>query len=351
MRQHKERTATHRRVGNTFFLLFLGVWALGFGTLHGREDPDRVFQEPIFFSDTFETDMDGYCRGQRGFTNTLSSCRSFLFSPYGSRRDLTSEFRREPLNRTRLRTSIRGFGNWTTPDDQSTIYSNLKIRSYGVAVGVDQQFGRRFLLGASAGGNWSSLNWNNNGRSSRLKGRISAVHGSIYGRTTLQRFFFDVEAGIGSSEDPLSSKSAFQWNINAEAGTWWEEGLGRIEPFVSIRHASLDLDPKSESKTTLSAGFRYSWKTTGIYATTSPRLYIGVLQELGDRNLIETATFANVPTVYSIPGYQIDETRLFCGGGFTSSMGSSLDLFLRYTAELASRFTSHTVLFGMNWNF
>lgn len=351
MRLHKERTTTHQGVGNAFLILFLGVFMVGIGELHGGEQSDRIFQEPIRFSEMIDTSPGEDYRGQRGFTNILSSCRSFLFAPYGSRQNLSTGFCRESLHRTRLRTSIRGFGNWTTPGDQSSLYSDLKIQSYGVVVGVDQQFGRNLLLGATGGGNWSSLDWKDNGRIRGLKDRLSAVHGSFYGRTTLQRFFFDVEAGIGSSEDPLSAKSAFQWNINTEAGTWWEEGLGRIEPFVGLRYVSLARDPKSQNKTTLSVGFRYSWKTTGVYATTSPRFYAGVLQELGGRNLIETASFANIPTVYMIPGYKIDETRFFCGGGFTSSMGSSLDLYLRYTAEIASHFTAHTVLFGMNWNF
>jgi uncharacterized protein with beta-barrel porin domain len=118
-----------------------------------------------------------------------------------------------------------------------------------------------------------------------------------------------------------------------------------------LRYVALELDPKTDSKTTLIAGVRYSWKTTGAYSVTSPRLYGGIFQELGDRTLLNVASFTDSPIVFSIPGYEINETRFFFGGGFTSSMGSSLDVYFRYTAEVASKYTSHTLLFGMNWNY
>lgn len=249
------------------------------------------------------------------------------------------------LKRGRLRFWTHGFGNWSQISG-SRYASDLNVQSSGLSIGVEQQFGRSVLVGASLGGNWSKLKPKRSDKED-----LDATYGSMYFRTTLQRLYFDVEAGWGSNDVSWLSKSATQWNVNAEAGTWWEHGLGKVEPYLSLRHVAMDDDRSDESKTTLLLGLRYSWMTKGAFAMTSPRFYAGVIQELGDRNLINTALFSDAPTVFSLSGYKADETRLFCGGGFTSSMGSSLDLYLRYTAEVASDDSSHTLMLGMNWNF
>jgi uncharacterized protein with beta-barrel porin domain len=181
---------------------------------------------------------------------------------------------------------------------------------------------------------------------------LSSVHTSTYFRIALRNnFFLDVEGGLGYNEQSFPPRTAIQWNFNSEAGTWWTQGLGKVEPYLGLRHVALELDPKTDSKTTFLLGVRYSWQTTGIYSVTSPRLYGGMIQELGDRTLLNVASFTDAPTVFSIPGYEIAETRFFFGGGFTSSMGSSLDIYFRYTAETASNYSSHTLLLGMNWNY
>jgi uncharacterized protein with beta-barrel porin domain len=287
---------------------------------------------------------------------------SGLFFPL--RGGVSSFFRHEPFtfdfslpkSPRRLRTWIRGFGNWTHLG-HSDGFADLEYYSYGVSVGIDRQIGRQLLFGISLGGNKISSQGTN--RSLQWNSNLSAVHTSAYFRTAIRSFFFDFECGFGYNEQsfqqsfqrPFPSQTAIQWNFNGETGIWWTQGLGKVEPYLGLRHISLQLDPKNDSKTTFILGVRYSWKTTGVYSVTFPRLYGGIFQELGNRTLLNVASFTDAPTVFSIPGYEIPETRFFFGGGFTSSMGSSLDIYLRYTAEAASNYSSHTLLLGMNWNY
>lgn len=288
---------------------------------------------------------DGTCLAQRGRSSLVFPNRPLALPGIVKQNRLFGCDDAGSFHRTRLRTWIRVFGNWTEVGGSGSS-PNLNTKTAGLSFGLDQQFGRNFLVGASFGGSDSTLE-----RKNRSDGNLTAAFGSAYFRTTLRRLFLDVEGGIGYNDPDFVPENDFQWNLNAEVGTWWEKGLTKIEPYFGLRHVALDGQDGTETKTTLLTGLRYSWKTTGTFAVTSPRFYVGLLQELGDRHLVNTASFVDSPTVYALPGYELPHTRLFCGGGFTSSMGKSLDLYLRYTAEIASSYAAHTLLLGMNWNF
>lgn len=327
--------------------LFVAPGILLFGSLLGPNlvagEPSRNNFEPVSVSVSQSENF----LGQHGLNRFFSSPK--LLPMPQSRRLKTFDFVPDYSAR-RYRTWIRAFGHWSSLESGRRT-QDLEYYSYGISFGVDQQIGRRLLLGLALGGNQVTVRGREDTRENRLKSDVSAAHGSVYFRTTLEQIYFDLEAGLGYNDQSEPSRNSLQWNIHAEAGTWWGHGLGRVEPFLGLRHASLDVDPGTETKTTLIGGIRYSWKTTGAFAVTTPRFYGGVLHELGDRNLMNAALFVDAPTVFAIPGYEIGETRFFLGGGFTSAMGRSLDLYLRYTAEIASDQTSHTAMLGMNWNF
>lgn len=329
--------------GCLLFGSFLATWTGG--SPLSAEEPVSIFSAPAAISTESEIHL-----GQRGLPQMFTM--PMLPVP-GLRRsnglanglDFSSDW-----SQRRYRTWIRGFGHWCNIDSGGQA-AGLEYYSYGVSVGIDQQLGRRLLLGASLGGSDVTARIGKASGQNRQEADLSAAHGSIYCRTTMDQLYFDLEGGLGYNDQSQPSRHSLQWNINAETGTWWGHGFGRIEPFLGLRHVSLDLDPGTETKTTFVGGVRYSWKTTGAFSVTSPRVYGGVLQELGDRELMNAAVFVDAPTVFSIPGYKVAGTRFFFGGGFTSTMGRSLDLYLRYTAEVASDHASHTAMLGMNWNF
>jgi uncharacterized protein with beta-barrel porin domain len=245
-----------------------------------------------------------------------------------------------------FRTWFRGFGNWTTLSGADS----LDAKAYGVSVGVGRRFGRNVLIGVGLGGSQCSAEEKQ--RNENID--VSAFHGSLYTRIRLQRLYFDIEGGLGSDDNKRSGakSTAFQGNLSGEVGTWWESGLAKVEPYFGVRQVWYDdKSPQIGEKTTSVLGVRYSWKTVSTHAVTRPRVYAGWLHEWNDRDLMSVGTFVDAPTVYRLSGAVQTEDRLFVGGGFTTAMGSSLDVYLRYTAEIASNYSAHTLLLGMNWNF
>jgi len=245
----------------------------------------------------------------------------------------------------KYRISLRTFGNWTQGDTTAT--DNLRFYSYGLTLGVDRQIGRNWLAGLSLGTNDTSVKFAH----SAYRDNISAFHCGLFARRTFDRFFLDVEGNFGYNDHSSpSQKNATQWGLSGEAGTWWSHGLGRVEPHVRLSHVYWDGNG-SNTKETLIAGVRYSWRTSTNLTTTVPRFYGGVVQELGNKSLFSVSSFGNTPTVFPVRDLKVPSTRFFLGGGFTTSMGRSLDILFRYTAEMSSRDTSHTALLGINCNF
>ena len=319
------------------FLFVLAVFAASdaYAGSVAESFPMEVFRE-----------NDSAILGQRSLSNLF-----FFNRPLGVRR--SSLDLRHSSGSMRVRTWLRGFGNWTNLSGSGS-NGGADAKAYGVSIGMDRQWGRNFLVGAGLGGSWCSAEEKN------LKATtdVSSFHGCVYSRIRLQRFYFDVEGGLGSNDNKWSgtTKSALQGNLNGEVGTWWEIGLARVEPYCGVRQVWYDDgSSRTGNKTTSVLGLRYSWKTAGKFAVTTPRIYGGWLHEWGDRDLFNVATFVDSPTVYRLAGGTsgtfLTEDRLFVGGGFAMAMGSSLDVYLRYTAEMASNYAAHTLLLGMNWNF
>jgi uncharacterized protein with beta-barrel porin domain len=238
---------------------------------------------------------------------------------------------------------LRTFGNWT--QGNTTTNNPIEFSSYGLTLGLDRQINAHWIAGVSFGENNTSVKMI---RSSD-KDHITAFYANTYARRTFDQFFLDVEGNFGYNEHSRR-KNATQWGVNGDIGTWWTHGLGRVEPYVRLSHICWNGEG-SDSKETVMAGVRYTWRTGTELTTTVPRIYGGVLQELGSRSLVPVATFGNTPTVFPVSGAQVSGTRFFLGGGFTTSMGRSLDISLRYTAEMSARDTSHTALLGVNYNF
>ena|GEM_PF-4378155 len=254
---------------------------------------------------------------------------------------------------SRYRTWFRAFGNWMETDDTNT-FGNPKMQTLGFALGLEQQWGREFLSGISAGTNQFDVKVLQNNR--QYNESIGGYFGSLYFRKIFHRCYFDVETGLGSSENSAlvhhsRNSNPLFWFVNGEFGFHREHGLARLEPYLGVRYIQLDNKNDDGGKTSFLTGVRYSWKTKRLYAVVSPRLFAGLLYEAGNRELVHNAFFGEVPVVSYLPGIKMPDTRAFFGAGWTSSYGSALDLYFRYIAELASNYNAHTILLGMCWNF
>ncbi|MDR0391137.1 MAG: autotransporter outer membrane beta-barrel domain-containing protein [Planctomycetaceae bacterium] len=253
----------------------------------------------------------------------------------------------------KLRTWISGFGNWTGGGNDLNSNDEYTFYSSGIAVGVDRLLDRRFLVGMTFGWDKTTIDLPN-----LSKETFSAGHGHLYFRTTFRRLYVDIEGGIGFRDGKKNSKiglpqnTTLQWNFQIETGTWWDEGLLKIEPFVQLQHASLLLaDLRDPKKTAAVAGVRCSWQSSGLFYLSTPRIYGGMIHELGDSNVAVSGLFTDSSTIFVAQNRKIAETRLFAGCGITSSMGSAMDVYFRYTAEAGQHYASHTLLIGMNWIF
>ncbi|MDR2642698.1 MAG: autotransporter outer membrane beta-barrel domain-containing protein [Planctomycetaceae bacterium] len=252
-----------------------------------------------------------------------------------------------------LRTWVSGFGNWTGVDGGVNSGNEFTFYSAGFAVGMDRLWARRFLLGMTFSWDKTTIDL------PRLtKESFSAGHGHVYLRTIFKRLYVDIESGVGFSDgiqgnqNGLPQSTALQWNFQFETGTWWDEGLMKIEPLILLRHASLIQENLPDrAKTTAIAGVRCSWQSAGLFSVSTPRIYGGLIRELGDSDVVSSSVFADSPTIFVAQNQKIAQTRFFAGCGTTASMGSTMDIYFRYTAEAASHYSSHTLLIGMNWIF
>ncbi|MGL4595428.1 MAG: autotransporter outer membrane beta-barrel domain-containing protein [Thermoguttaceae bacterium] len=322
-------------------LLFVSIEAFSQERSDNSECPDNSN-----YSDNTNYSGNSNHSGNSCYSDSFSYSGDFNYSNYqnnSSNSVYLASSQASPV----WRTWIRGFGNWTNLHGD---VAGLKLNAsaYGGTIGFDRILRNDILIGCSLGSSVTDLSRNFQRNSLTLE----HIGGTIYGRWTLRRLFFDVEGG--GAQMKFDDNKSMQWSIKAETGTWWEQGLGRVEPHLGIRHVSAEniaaMSKRNES-TALQVGVRYSWQTKNIYGTTSPRIYGGIIQELGERSLIDVANFSATPAVYAIPGFQNARTRAYLGGGITAMRGKSLSLYIRYTAETNGANSSHTILGGMNWHF
>ncbi|MDR0521181.1 MAG: autotransporter outer membrane beta-barrel domain-containing protein [Planctomycetaceae bacterium] len=248
-----------------------------------------------------------------------------------------------PQNQYRL--WLKTFSHWS----EGEILQNhpCTFSSYGAAAGIDRQCGKNWLFGLAAGENETTVKTD----VSRYQTGIAGWNGMVYVRKTGSYCYVDVEGHYAQSRYKNTHTHAYQWGIAGETGIWRDHGLGKIEPFLRLSHIGCGSQTEEETQNMLLAGIRYSWQTTSTFSSTVPRVYAGLLQEIGSSPLFQVASFGNTPAVFMLRGGQPPPSRLFLGGGFTTSMGTSLDVLLRYTAEISPHLTSHTVLLGVNCNF
>jgi len=245
----------------------------------------------------------------------------------------------------RYRVWLRTFGNWT--QENTTHADELQFYSYGLTLGADRQFNQHWLFGLSLGENRTCIAF----AQSPDKDEVNAFHANLFVRRMFDQFFLDIGGNFGYNDhSSFLQQNATQWGINGEAGTWWNHGLGKVEPYVRFSHVYWD-GSSNDTKDTLVAGVRYSWQTATDLTTTVPRLYGGLIQELGNLSLFQVSPFADTPTVFPFGDVRASKSRAFLGGGFTTSMGTSLDISFRYTAVMSTRHTSHTALLGAHCNF
>lgn len=294
---------------------------------------------------------------------------------------------RLPLDTMNRRIWFRGFANFLSQGSRrDSMYpavlqarsgggENVDAQTYGFSLGVERRVHRLLVLGIGAGGNWTETD------PTPLAGStdVAALFASVYARGDFRRAYLALDVGYGNNENTTTrreesgwtgrgARNAEQWHVRLECGAWWEIGFARFEPFVAFHHVSFDeeayretgdglprfryeQDGYEDSKNTVLLGLRYSWRHAGPLARWEPTMAAGWVHELDATDLYSVGTFSDAPTVFRMRGNPVDEDRFFLGIGFNTSMRKRLELYARYTAEIASGYGQHTIVGGMNWNF
>jgi uncharacterized protein with beta-barrel porin domain len=274
---------------------------------------------------------------------------------------------RFPVDDTRWRIFFRGFGYSMQQGINKA--GSVDAWSAGGSIGYERTFGRNWIAGVTIGGNGNKYKYQQVEATD-----VSAMFTSFYGRIETRRAFLMFETGYGYNDlsgnvtyaaDTYSFKRGTnQWHGNVSCGCWWENGFSKFEPFADIQFTVLDEQPytdegvtniyhygQSNTRSTLHAGLRYSWQHASQLAYITPTLYGGLAHELTDTDIFAAGAYNAVPTAYRINGIQPTQDRFFIGGGLTYSMRRRLDIYFRYTSEIAKGYGSHSFLAGMNWNF
>ena len=228
----------------------------------------------------------------------------------------------------------------------------LDLTAYGFSLGLEQQAGHSWLYGLSVGTTQSRQS----STDSRWDGgTYSSTNLSLYNRFNIQRFYLDLEGGFAQNEQKKPDVDSSQWHLYAETGTWWEQGLAQLKPYLALRYVGWNPDDNQDwdklSQTTLLAGMQYRWTSKGHFAENHPRLFAGILHEMGDRQLVTVGGFSDSPSVFALPTPSVSDTRFFVGAGNHADFGESLSLSMRYTAELAPNHSAHMLMLSMFWYF
>ena len=259
---------------------------------------------------------------------------------------------RLPMNDIQKRIWFNVYGNFLNALPQDSNY-DFSANTFGLFTGMERRFGRFALVGCGIGADWTSVEQTQRD----CFGDISALKGFVYTQFTGSRWYCDLEAGFGTGQYKFTqfgtkkfSTWNNQWNIATELGIHWEHGLAKTEPFFALNRTELDDLDRDNVLTTAAIGCRYNWRFAGPLAVVRPGIFGGYLHQFDD-DLFSTGSFVSGATVFRMPGVEPAQDRIFLGMNLVMSMRKSLDIYVKYSTELAKDHNSHTIFAGMNWNF
>lgn len=264
---------------------------------------------------------------------------------------------RRPMEEIRKRIWFNTYGNLLQLHNDESAQS-FDTDMFGFSVGMDRRWGAFAQIGGGVAWDWTSVEMKD--KSYSLD--IPAIKGLIHAQFSANRWQLDLDASLAFLEreetfTTLSGKSSRskwfnQWGVGGELGLIWEQGMMRFEPFLSTRRTVLSDDRGYDNNTLtlLTAGGRYQWKYAGPLVVMRPSIFCGYVHQWED-DLFSTGAWIPGASVYRVNGLKIPKNRILAGASIMMSMRQSMDVFGKFTSELAGGYSSYTLLAGMNWNF
>jgi len=265
------------------------------------------------------------------------------------------------------------YGNWDHRQIDTNV-TGFRADTFGLIAGLHRKRNSRLTWGWSAGGSWISANNDANSGYKNIDGfktmfdaaldskdwRLITCAGFGYNSQSIQRHDY---YGVFSGEN-----NAQQWGVGTEFQLKVNSGPFEMEPYARFdvmtlsekgytehRISGIGL-PQSFGKTSdesiaTTLGVRYRWRQTGHLAVWRPELTAAWCHEFGSDDLFRSSRLDPFPTFYTFPGSNNQRDHLLFGFGIVAHFGSTMDLFARYTTDIAGDYTANTIHVGTNWKF
>lgn len=261
------------------------------------------------------------------------------------------------MDEIRKRVWYLGYGSFVQakPEETQRGYSS---ETFGLLVGVDRQVGRFGMVGFGLGGDWSSIERKDKLFSSEISTAKALVHASLGSERWYAEFEGGYTGGQYKSSHRAKAGSALQhssqwrnaWRFGAEIGCHWEREFSKTEPFFTVQRTNLENSDGGDVTTIAAIGCRHNWRFAGPLVIARPGIFGGYLHQFGDE-LFTSGTWIPNATYYEVPDGKLYRDRFFLGMNLNMSMRKSMDVYFKYSTELARDYDAHTILCGMNWNF
>ena len=265
------------------------------------------------------------------------------------------------------------YGNWEHRQSDADS-AGFQADTFGVMAGFDRRWNRRLTWGLAAGGSWISANSDSGLGGKRIDAyktmldaafeetdwRLQVAAGYGYHNQKNERQSFDGQFGGKNNAD--------QWGVRTEFQLKFGTGLFAIEPFAGFDCMTLSersyaehavsgtgqpqsFGKQSQDSYASTLGLRYRWRQTGQLAVWRPELTAAWFHEFGSDRLFRSSQLDPFPTLMTFPDSRRPRDHLLVGVGVVGYLGSTMDIFARYAADIAGDDTAHAVLIGTHWKF
>ena len=265
------------------------------------------------------------------------------------------------------------YGNWEHRLANADS-AGFQADTFGVMAGFQRRWNKYLTWGWGAGGSWISANGDGHSGGKSIDGFKTAFDAAL--EVTDWRLL--AVAGYGHNSQAIrrhddfgrfgGDNNADQWGVKTELQLKLGAGLFEMEPFAGLDYLAFSErgytehrirgtgQPRSfgkfsENSFASTLGVRYRWRQTGQFAVWRPELSAAWFHEYGSDRVFRSSQLDPFPTLYTFPAGRQSRDRLLVSAGIVGHLGSTMDVFVRYAADIAGDDTSHAVLCGTHWKF
>lgn len=251
----------------------------------------------------------------------------------------------------------------------------VDLRTRGVALGADQEFGPNFTGGLAFGYADSSADMARGG-----SGSITSTELAAYGSWQRDGWFVNGAAGVGLhrmstvravefgnvSETVSGEMDARSTFVGVEGGRRIETGIGTIEPTIALNYAQVRRDGYTESGANIlardvsaatvdagqtSIGVRWTGEYRGSDMLWRPEAATGLSRGFGDPDVFGTASFLGAPGMsFPISTSGPDQSSGYVEVGISGqSAGRTVFASYRFTGN--DNVAEHTFRAGLTFEF